>query len=60
MSRTRDWDREQYPEADHVLTDAEIEEKYGDLIAEFILDVATASDFATLTKMAANGERRAR
>lgn len=52
MTKTRDWDRERYSEADHELADIEIKSSYGDLIEEFLVDVATASDFHTLTKMA--------
>lgn len=52
MTKTREWDRDAYPEADHELSDAEIETRYGALLREFIADIATAGDFHTLTRMA--------
>lgn len=59
MSKTREWDRDLYPEADHELTDAEIETRYGHLIEAFLADVL-APDLRTLAAMAKAGSRLAK
>lgn len=64
MRSARDWDQTRFPAADHELTSDQIMSTYGDLIQEFVLDVATSPDLDTLTRMAtvADGivQRRAR